>query len=314
MTIIHHGVISLQDILNDIAEQMDAMTERGYVADYIPELAEIDPNQFGISVALPDGQIFSAGCAQQPFSIQSISKVFSLTLALGKVGDLVWSKVGREPSGDPFNSIVQLEHEQGKPRNPFINAGAIAIVDAIMMGHKPKEILAEILNFVRYIANDDTIVFDEKVALSELATGHRNSSLAHFMASFGRIDHDIECVLGAYFHQCAISMSCEQLAKSGLFLVSEGVNKSTGSRVVSASRARRINSLMLMCGHYDGSGEFAFRVGLPGKSGVGGGILAVAPNKASIAVWSPGLDKIGNSKLGTLALEMLVQRTGWSIF
>ena len=304
----------MQDILNDIADTMSKRTDRGEVADYIPQLAAIDNNQFGISVALPDGQVFSAGCAQQLFSIQSISKVFSLTLALGKIGDAVWNKVGREPSGDPFNSIVQLEHEHGKPRNPFINAGAIAIVDSIMMGHEPKELLAEILQFVRYIANDNSIAIDEKVALSELATGHRNSSLAHFMASFGRIEHSIEKLLGAYYHQCSISMSCEQLAKSGLFLVSDGVNQTTGTRVVSPHRARRINSLMLMCGHYDGSGEFAYRVGLPGKSGVGGGILAIAPKKASIAVWSPGLDKIGNSKLGTLALEMLVQRTGWSVF
>lgn len=304
----------MQNILNDIAEAMNENIERGKVADYIPELAAVDPNQFAISVALPSGEVFNAGCAQQLFSIQSISKVFSLTLALGKIGDSVWNKVGREPSGDPFNSIVQLEHEHGKPRNPFINAGAIAVVDSIMMGHEPKELLAEILRFVRYIANDSTIAIDEKVAISELATGNRNASLAHFMASFGRIEHDIDKVLGAYYHQCSISMSCEQLAKSGLFLVSDGINKSTGSRVVSSQRARRINSLMLMCGHYDGSGEFAYRVGLPGKSGVGGGILAIAPNKASIAVWSPGLDKIGNSKLGTLALEMLVQRTGWSVF
>lgn len=304
----------MQDILNEIVNEMAAQTDRGQVADYIPELAAVDPNQFAIAVVLPDGKLYSAGCAQKLFSIQSISKVFSLTLALGKMGDAVWAKVGREPSGDPFNSIVQLEHEHGKPRNPFINAGAITVVDAIMMGHEPKELLAEIVQFVRYIANDNTIAIDEKVALSELATGHRNRSLAHFMASFGRIEHDIDCLLGAYYHQCSISMSCEQLAKSGLFLVSGGVNLSTGSRVVSADRARRINSLMMMCGHYDGSGEFAYRVGLPGKSGVGGGILAIAPNKASIAVWSPGLDKIGNSKLGTLALEMLVQRTGWSVF
>jgi len=304
----------LQHILNEIADIINDSKEYGKVADYIPQLATVNPNQFAISVALPDGQVFSAGCSQQLFSIQSISKVFSLTLALGKIGDAVWARVGREPSGDPFNSIVQLEHEQGKPRNPFINAGAIAIVDSIMMGHEPKESLAEILHFVRHIANDNSIGIDEKVAQSELATTHRNASLAHFMASFGRIEHSIDKVLGVYCHQCAISMTCEQLAKSGLFLVSEGVNKSSGHRVVSSQRARRINSLMLMCGHYDGSGEFAYRVGLPGKSGVSGGILAVAPGKASIAVWSPGLDKAGNSKLGTQALEMLVQRTGWSAF
>ncbi len=304
----------MQAILDEIAGKMALRTERGKVADYIPQLASIDPDQFGMSVVLPDGSQFSAGCADKSFSIQSISKVFTLTMALGKIGDAVWAHVGREPSGDPFNSIVQLEHEAGKPRNPFINAGAIAIVDAIMMGHQPKETLAEILQFVRFVSNDEHIFFDEKVAQSELLHRDRNASLAHFMASFGRIKHPVENVLGTYFHQCAIAMSCAQLAHAGMFLASDGMNLSTGVRVVSPQRARRINSLMLMCGHYDGSGEFAYRVGLPGKSGVGGGILAIAPGKASIAVWSPGLDDIGNSKLGTEALEMFVQHTGWSIF
>jgi glutaminase len=183
------------------------------------------------------------------------------------------------------------------------------------MGHnEPKETLAEILHFVRFVANDDSISIDEKVAQSEMMTGSRNAALGHFMASFERLENPVDKVLGTYFHHCSISMTTEQLAKAGMFLVSNGTNHRTGVRVVPEPRARRINSLMLMCGHYDGSGEFAYRVGLPGKSGVGGGILAIAPGKASIAVWSPGLDKIGNSKLGTEALEMLVQETGWSIF
>jgi glutaminase len=304
----------LQDILDDIVAQMQLRSERGKVADYIPQLACVDAQQFGISVVMQDGKVFSAGDAQQLFSIQSISKVFTLTIALGTLGDGLWSHVGREPSGDPFNSIVQLEHEHGRPRNPFINAGALAVVDAIMMGHQPKETLAEILEFVRFLADDRSICIDDKVARSELATSDRNASLAHFMASFGRIVNPVDCVLGTYFHQCSIAMNCEQLAHAGLFLVSDGIIQTTGSRVVSAQRARRISSLMLMCGHYDGSGEFAYRVGLPGKSGVGGGILAIAPGIASIAVWSPGFDKIGNSKLGTEALEMLTKRTGWSIF
>ncbi|MEX2367268.1 MAG: glutaminase [Pseudohongiellaceae bacterium] len=304
----------MQNLLNDIANTMQQATERGKVADYIPQLAHVDPQQFGIAVATPDGQLFAAGDASVPFSIQSISKVFALTLALGKQGNSLWQYVGREPSGDPFNSIVQLEHESGKPRNPFINAGAIAVVDAIMMGHEPKEVLAELLNFVRFLANDESLYFDHEVAASELKHKHRNASLAHFMKAFGRLQHDVDKVLGTYFHQCALAMSCAQLAQAGLYLVSDGVNQASGARVVSAQRARRINSLMMMCGHYDGSGEFAFRVGLPGKSGVGGGILAIAPARASIAVWSPGLDKIGNSLLGTRALEMLVQETGWSVF
>ena len=304
----------MQQILNDIAAEMALETDRGKVADYIPQLAHVDPNQFGIAVATPDGQVYVAGDASTLFSIQSISKVFTLTIGLGKLGDAIWNHVGREPSGDPFNSITVLEFESGRPRNPFINAGAIAVVDAIMMGHEPKETLGEILRFVQFIADDDSIRFDHKVAASEMDHRDRNAALAHFMKSFGHIKHDVDKVLGVYFHQCAIAMSCEQLARAGLFLVSNGVNQHTGIRVINAQQSRRINSLMMMCGHYDGAGEFAYRVGLPGKSGVGGGILTIAPGKGSIAVWSPGLDHVGNSKLGSKALELLVQKTGWSVF
>ena len=305
---------NIQAILDDITATVSVMADKGRVATYIPQLADVDPNQFGIAVSLPDGTVFSAGDAHTPFSIQSISKVFTTTMALDKHGDELWQRVGREPSGDPFNSIVQLEMEQGKPRNPFINAGAITIVDTIMMGRQSTQTIAEILGFVRSLAGDDTIVIDKKVAQSEQLTGDRNASLAHFMASYGHFENPVADVLAAYFHHCSIAMTCEQLAKASQFLVMNGVNLKTGARVVSEQRARRINSLMMMCGHYDGSGEFAFRVGLPGKSGVGGGIMAVAPGKAAIAVWSPGLDSVGNSKLGTLALEMLTQRTGWSVF
>ena len=304
----------MQQILNDIAAEMALETDRGKVADYIPQLAHVDPNQFGIAVATPDGQVYVAGDASTLFSIQSISKVFTLTIGLGKLGDAIWTHVGREPSGDPFNSITVLEFESGRPRNPFINAGAIAVVDAIMMGHEPKETLGEILRFVHFIADDDSIRFDHKVAASEMDHRDRNAALAHFMKSFGHIKHDVDKVLGVYFHQCAIAMSCEQLARAGLFLVSNGVNQHTGIRVINAQQSRRINSLMMVCGHYDGAGEFAYRVGLPGKSGVGGGILTIAPGKGSIAVWSPGLDHVGNSKLGSKALELLVQKTGWSVF
>ncbi len=286
---------------------------KGKLADYIPELARVDPDQFGLALHTNDGHIYCEGDAEVPFSIQSISKVFTLSMVLPRV-QTGFDRVHVEPSGDPFNSIVQLEHESGKPRNPFINAGAIAVVDAIMMGHEPKETLGEILSFVRYIADDDSICFDHAVAASEMAHRDRNASLAHFMKAFGHLRHDVDKVLGTYFHQCAIAMSCERLAHAGLFLASDGVNQPSGIRVVAPQRARRINSLMMMCGHYDASGEFAFRVGLPGKSGVGGGILAIAPGHGSIAVWSPGLDAYGNSLLGTQALEMFVQRTGWSVF
>lgn len=304
----------IQALIDGIAAEAAAAEDRGAVATYIPELAHVDPGRFGIAVAMVDGPVHVAGDADMAFSIQSVSKVFTLTLALGKYGNAVWSRVGREPSGNAFNSIVQLEHEKGRPRNPFINAGAITIADAILSGHAPREAIGEIVRFVRYLADDEEIVIDDKVARSELATGDRNASLAHFMKSFGRLENPVDHVLGVYFHHCALAMSCRQLARAGLFLAAAGINPATGRRVVSAERARRINALMLTCGHYDGSGEFAFRVGLPGKSGVGGGILAIAPGKASIAVWSPGLDTVGNSRLGSAALEKLARDTGWSVF
>ncbi|AIQ91802.1 MULTISPECIES: glutaminase [Methylobacterium] len=301
-------------VIREISEEMAQRSDRGAVADYIPELARVDPGQFGMAVIDAAGRVFAGGDSETPFSIQSVSKVFTLTLALGMVGDRLWKRVGREPSGNPFNSIVQLERERGVPRNPFINAGAIAVTDVILSGHEPREALGEILRFMQFLAQDSSIAIDETVAASEKRTGFRNTALANYMKSFGVIDNPVDYTLGVYFHHCAIAMNCRQLARAGRFLAHNGINPSTGHSVVSAERARRINAIMLTCGHYDGSGEFAYRVGLPGKSGVGGSILAIAPGKASIAVWSPGLDAAGNSHLGRIALERLTQRMGWSVF
>ncbi|GLK73974.1 glutaminase [Ancylobacter dichloromethanicus] len=304
----------LETVVRDIADEMRARPDRGEVASYIPELARVDAGAFGIAVVDGEGRTVVGGDADVPFSIQSISKVFTLTLALGKIGDRLWRRVGREPSGSPFNSIVQLENEHGIPRNPFINAGAIAVTDVILSGHQPRDTLGEILRFLQFLAEDPAIGIDEAVAASEQRTGFRNRALANYMKSFGVLENPVDFTLGVYFHHCAIAMSCRQLAMAGRFLAHCGRNPATGFSVVSPERARRINAIMLTCGHYDGSGEFAYRVGLPGKSGVGGGILAVAPGKASIAVWSPGLDASGNSHLGRIALEKLTQRLGWSIF
>jgi len=288
--------------------------ERGKVASYIPELAKVDPKKFGIVVVGNDGEVAAAGDSEAPFSIQSISKVFTLTLALGRIGDRLWQRVGREPSGSAFNSIVQLEYEKGKPRNPFINAGAIAVTDVIVSGHEPRVTLGDILRFMQFLSDDNNIKIDDAVAASEQRTGFRNSALANYMKSFDMLDNPVHFTLGVYFHHCAIAMTCKQLAMAGRFLANNGINPATGMSVVTPERAKRINSIMMMCGHYDGSGEFAYRVGLPGKSGVGGGILAIAPGKASIAVWSPGLDENGNSYLGRVALEQLTRRMGWSVF
>lgn len=303
--------MELQPILDQIGAAMAVAADRGRVADYIPELARASTAPFGMAVVTADGRTHATGDARVPFSIQSVSKVFTLAIALGRLGDQLWTRVGREPSGLAFNSMIQLEHENGIPRNPFINAGALVVTDAILSGHAPREVLGEILRFLREAAGDDDIHINRAVAASEQATGHRNLALAHFMRAHGNLVNPPELTCGTYFHQCAVEMSCVQLARAGRFLIG---GAATGPRLVSPARVRRINALMMTCGHYDGSGDFAFRVGLPGKSGVGGGILVIAPGRASIAVWSPGLNEQGNSKLGTEAVEWLAREAGWSVF
>ena len=287
---------------------------RGRVADYIPALASVDPNKLGIAFADEEGRVHGAGDCDEPFSIQSISKVFTLALALERVGAGLWDKVGREPSGSAFNSIVQLEAEQGRPRNPLINPGAMVVTDQLIGDRTAEVALAELVAFLREQGRDVKVAIDEAVARSEAETGSRNRSLAWFMKSFGILSNDVETVLSGYFQQCSLAMSCRQLARAGLFLAFDGRDPETGRQIIPWHRARRINSVMMLCGHYDNSGEFAFRVGLPGKSGVGGGILAIAPGHGAVAAWSPGLNEAGTSAAGAAALEALVERTGWSVF
>src|SRR5262249_15829738 len=282
------AVPNLNRVVREIADEMAQRPDRGEVATYIPELAGVDPQAFGLAVIDADGNVAAGGDSDTPFSIQSISKVFTLTIALGKVGDALWRRVGREPSGSAFNSIVQLEYERGIPRNPFINAGAIAVTDVVLSGHQPREAVGQILRFLRFVADDPSVMIDEAVASSDQLTGFANYAVGKYMKAVGVLDNPADFTLGVYFHHCAIAMSCRQLAMAGRFLAHDGRNPSTGLAVVSPERARRINALMLTCGHYDGSGEFAYRVGLPGKSGVGGGNLAVPPGKTSTAVSAPG--------------------------
>ncbi len=300
----------LPEILSQLNDDMRANDDWGTVATYIPELAHVDPAQFAIAVTTADGQVHTAGDADTAFSVQSITKVFTLAIALGRSGDQLWRRVGREPSGRAFNSIVQLEQEGGRPRNPFINAGAIVTTDEILTGREPRETLAEIVQFIRAAAGDDDIHINDAVAASETAHGHRNFALAHFLASCGNLNNAPEKTLGTYFHHCAIEMSARQLAMSGRFLI----DTPRLPRLILPQRIRRLNALMLTCGHYDGSGDFAYRVGIPAKSGVGGGILAIVPGIASIAVWSPGLNRYGNSLKGTEAMASLARAMGWSIF
>jgi len=301
-----------KEILDRIHNEITPFLKQGKVADYIPALANISKDNFAMSVHTVNGFEYHTGNFNTPFSIQSISKVFTLTLAMKKFKDEIWKRVKREPSGSAFNSLVQLEYENGIPRNPFINAGAIVITDSI---YKTVEQTTEnILNFVRNLTNNQKIEINFNTSKSEQDCGYRNMALASLMKSFGNLNNKIDNVLKVYFNQCSIEMTCKDLSKSFLFLANKGINPWNKEQIITKRQAKRINSLMLTCGLYDSVGDFAFRVGLPGKSGVGGGIVAIIPGVLSIAVWSPGLNKSGNSYAGTKALELFTTYGSNSIF
>jgi glutaminase len=304
--------MNYQPTLDRIYAALKPTIGEGKVASYIPELASVSPDQFGMAVVDFAGNVFAVGDATKRFSIQSISKLFALTLAFQREGDSLWSRVGREPSGNPFNSLVQLEREQGIPRNPFINAGALVITDMLAAQYDdPQEAL---LNFVRDLANAPGVQINGRVGESEVRTSSRNAAMAHFMKSFGNLNNRVGEVITAYCHHCAIEMSCVELARAVGFLANKGVNPLNGSVVIDPSSAKRLSALMLTCGTYDAAGDFAFRVGLPAKSGVGGGIVAILPGECGICVWSPALEESGNSHAGSMALEMFTSLTGRSIF
>lgn len=301
-----------QQILDEVYQETLPLLGQGKVAVYIPALAEVNPMQYGIAIQTLSGETFQVGDADVPFSIQSISKVFTLAMVFGKVGEALWTRVGREPSGTAFNSLMQLETENGIPRNPFINAGALVVTDHLLS--QTSAPLWDVLGFVRKLSNNPQINFSETVAASERRSGFRNAALINLMKSFKNIENNVDEVLDVYFHQCALMMNCHDLANAFLFLANGGVNPWTGERILTGSQAKRVNALMQVCGLYDDSGEFAFTVGLPGKSGVGGGIVAVIPNLLSICVWSPELNSHGTSLIGMKALELFTTKTGISIF
>jgi len=303
----HH----FQENIDRIYEKVNQFTERGTVASYIPELAKVDPKKLGICLLDDAGSSYFAGDANEGFSIQSISKVLALAQAFSLVDSKLWTRVGVEPSGDPFNHLSLLELENGIPRNPLINAGALVICDVLISHLKnPKK---DFLHYIRKMANDTSIDYDKKVAASEKATGYRNYAAAYLLKSYGNIKNEVETVLDFYFHQCALRMSCKQLANTFYVFMNRG-KCIRNHEYLTLNQVKRINAIMLSCGFYDEAGEFAFEVGLPGKSGVGGGIVALLPNKFCVATWSPGLNSKGNSKLGMLALEKLTTETGLSIF
>ncbi|WP_329577788.1 glutaminase [Kitasatospora sp. NBC_01250] len=283
----------------------------GRVADYIPALAAADAGSFGLALATVDGEVYGAGDWEVPFSVQSISKLFTLALTLAAGSEGIWHRVGREPSGTPFNSLIQLESEQGIPRNPFINAGAVVVTDHLLT--LTGDAGAAVREFLRAESGNPQLDTDPVVAASEAAHGHRNAALAHFIASYGNLENPVEAVLSHYYAHCAIAASCRDLALAGLVLARHGLRRD-GSRLFSRSDAKRINAVLLTCGTYDAAGDFAFRVGLPGKSGVGGGILAIVPGRGTLCAWGPALDRAGNSVGAVAALDAFTTATGWSVF
>lgn len=301
-----------QRILNEIEQELADQDFGGEIANYIPELAKVSPDKFAAHLCCLQGNNYAIGDNEEKFSIQSVSKVMGLALAYELEGEKIFERVDVEPSGNPFNSLIQLEVENGIPRNPLINSGALVICDILISRlENPKP---DLLAFVRKISGSPKVTFDEKVAASEKQFGNRNAALANLMKSFGNIHNPIDEVLDFYFHTCAITMSCKELASTFLLFANHGKMLHSGERHLSSSKTKRINAIMQTCGFYDEAGEFSFRVGLPGKSGVGGGIAAVYPGEYSIAVWSPRLNPKGNSAKGMAVLELLTTKTGRSIF
>jgi glutaminase len=300
------------ELLENIVHEIRPYFGKGKVANYIPALANVPATKFGMAIATVDGAVHTVGDAEEPFSIQSISKAFTLMLAMRLVGDELWTRCGKEPSGSRFNSLVQLEYEEGVPRNPFINAGALVVTDCVMSHCRaPKNTIRD---YARVLSRNFAADFDEEVARSERETGFTNAALANLLASHGRLGNPVAAVLDTYFHQCSLAMSCADLARAFLPLANRGLSPILEEAVLTERQAKRINALMLTCGLYESVGSFAYRVGLPAKSGVGGGIVAVLPAKFCVAVWSPELDRSGNSLVGTAALEALTRLTQLSIF
>lgn len=305
--------MDFQKILEEIEVEIKPFLKEGKLPDYIPSLKNVDENSFAMSVVTINGDEYHIGETKKNFSIQSISKVFSFTMALENYSKDLYKRVGHEPSGDPFNSLVQLEYENGIPRNPFINAGAIVTTDALISKYG-ENTFDKILEFIKKVSDYKTISFSHEIYKSELQNGFRNFALINMMKSYNNIKNPIDDVIETYFKQCSILMTTKQLAHSMLFLANHGVHPFTNEKIINESKAKRINSLMLTCGHYDASGDFAYKVGLPGKSGVGGGIVAIVPKKMAICVYSPRLNIQGNSLIGTKALELFTTKTGLSIF
>lgn len=303
---------SCQSILSSTFNAIAKLPDIGAVASYIPELAKVSPDHFGVCITTIDGQEHLAGDANKKFSIQSIAKVLSLSLVLSKIGDQLWKRMDFEPSGTAFNSLVQLETENGIPRNPLINAGAIVICDILCdLYENPKK---ELLSYIRMVSGIKNLEYSKAIATSERLTGYRNYALVNFIKSFGNIKNDCDKVIDLYFHLCSIEMTCKEIAYTFGFLANDGKQLNTSQQIVTPSQSKRINAIMQTCGFYDEAGEFAFKVGLPGKSGVGGGMIALLPHQYTIATWSPKLNTHGNSYRGMKFMELFTDETQDTVF
>ena len=301
----------IEDALQRAQEAAAPEVGRGQLATDIPSLAGVDPHQFGMAIASVDGEVHVIGDADVPFSVQSISKVFTLALVVAAEGEAIWKRVGREPSGSPFNSLLQLDQEAGRPRNPFINAGALVVTDRLQS--LSGDASGTLRDLMRRESGRSSVESDPEVARSELEAGHRTYAVAHLLASYGNLESTVDEVIDQYVAQCALSMSCRELARAGLFLARDGV-LSDGSQLLSPRETKRVNAVMLTCGTYDSAGEFAYRVGVPAKSGVGGGILAVIPDRGVACVWSPALGPSGSSAAGLAALDAFTTYSDWTVF
>ena len=301
-----------QELIEEVYEEVKSKDPRGKVANYIPELARVDAEKFGMALVDLEVNVYGVGDYEVPFSIQSISKVHTLTMVAHIFQDKLWSRVNVEPSGNPFNSIAQLEFEKGIPRNPFMNAGALVITDALTS--KYASTLEEVTRFINEVAGRRCVTINKEVMNSEMMHAERNMALAYFLKAYKNFENNVDEVVKTYIGHCAMEMCCVDLARSISFLANDGYSIYANREIVTESFARRINALMLTCGFYDESGEFAFRVGLPGKSGVGGGVAAVMPHKFSIAVWSPELNEKGNSVKSIMALELVTDKLKFSLF
>lgn len=308
--------VDMDQVLDEVARVARPAAQEGKVADYIKAMAELDPSRFGLVLVEMDGTEHAVGDVDEPFAIQSISKVFSLVVAMQRADAAdgvaaLWKRVGVEPSGDPFNSLVQLERDRGRPRNPMINAGAL-VVDDVLLDHCDDP-AGDITRLLTDLAGQP-VGIDEVIMSQEGRSGHRNRAMAFLMSSFGNLTSSVDEVLDLYVRHCAITMTARQLARAARFLANDGVDPASGRPVLGGGQARRVAALMLTCGTYDAAGQFAFDVGLPCKSGVAGAIVALVPDVGSVCAWSPPLDPSGNSRAGMVALHELTERLELSLF